>query len=308
MTESNELLVTTRMACPVCNSKKNSILFNAKHNSQGFLDFIKFERFYSKEYYDGYTNGILGELTYSIAECNDCHLNFLSQVLNDEGMTLLYNNWLDKEMLKEYYKGMKYNIFEDTLLSVLKKYWAKKEKINLMDFGAGYGNFCSIATKFGYNTFAFDISADKNDHMNSMGVTIINNLDKYNGYFDFIYVNQVFEHVGEPLAILKTLQQSLSKNGFLFIAVPDAANTKKILLKNGLSNELFKLLSPHQHVNAFSNSTLKLLGINAGLKPMSMIDFIKLLTLALNKNELIFLIKKIIKNSNFGTILFFKNT
>jgi 2-polyprenyl-3-methyl-5-hydroxy-6-metoxy-1,4-benzoquinol methylase len=308
MIENKDSLVTVRQACPVCNSKNISVLFSAKHNSPGFLDFIKFEAFYSKEYYEGYHHGSLGELTYSITECNDCHLTFLLEVLSDKGMGLLYNDWLDKEKLKEYYSKMEYSMYEETMLKVLKKHFSKKEKINLMDFGAGYGNFCSIATSLKYNTYAFDISADKNDHMNSMGVTIINNLDKYKNYFDFIYVNQVFEHVSQPLAILKTLQQSVSKDGFVFLAVPDAADTKKILNEQGLSNDLFKLLSPHQHVNGFSNNTLKLLASNAGLTAMTMTDFLQLYSPTLNVRELTFLAKKVIKNSKFGTGLFFKKT
>lgn len=73
-----------------------------------------------------------------------------------------------------------------------------------------------------------------------------------------------------------------------------------------LSQEQFKLLSPHQHINAFTNKTLKLLGINSGLTPLGMGDFLKLYNNKLTPAELKFLIKKTIKNSGDSTGLLFK--
>ena len=195
---SKENLTENRSNCPVCQSANKSILISLKHNSQGFIDFIKFEPFYSKSFYENYHNGPLNEFLYEVAECNDCHFIYLTQILSDVGMGQLYNDWLDKNLLKEYYSKLEYNTYEETMLSLLKKSYRKNEKINLIDFGAGYGNFCSIAIKLKFTTYAFDLSDDKNEHLDSMGVTIINNLDKYNTFFDFIYVNQVFEHVADP--------------------------------------------------------------------------------------------------------------
>jgi len=220
-------------------------------------------------------------------------------------MGLLYNEWLDKEMLKDYYKNMPKGGFQETVLKIIKKHYRKKKEVNLMDFGAGYGNFCSMAVKTGFNTYAFDLSADKNDHMNNMGVKIINNLDKFNNYFDFIWVNQVFEHLSNPGGVLKDLQECLSDDGYIYIATPDVGPAKKTFKKEGLSQTFFEYLSPHQHINGFTNKPLKLLGVNAGLRPLSMSDFLKFYNSSLNSADLKFLIKKTLKSSNFSTALFF---
>lgn len=282
------------------------MLFNAKHNTQDLFDFIRIEKYYSKEYYHGYAKGILGELLYEIAECKDCHFIYLTEVLNDIGMELLYNDWLDKELLRAHYSHLPFNIAAENILKLIKVAFNKKNKINLLDFGAGYGNFCSIATKSGFNTFAFDLSSDKNDHMDYMGVTIIDNFDKSYGYFDFIWVNQVLEHLSNPLEVLIELSKCLRDTGIIYIGVPDCKDIKQILKINGLTEELFKLLSPHQHINAFTNNSLKILSTNAGLKALSIVDFIKFLDTSLNSSELKFLTKRIIKNSSFGTDLFFR--
>jgi len=306
MVIEKDTLVLNRQVCPVCRSASRSILFSAKHDDPGFLDFIKLERYYGKSFYDGYNNGPLQNLHFEVAECNSCHFVYLTEVLSDMGMGLLYNEWLDKEMLKDYYKNMPKGGFQETVLKIIKKHYRKKKEVNLMDFGAGYGNFCSMAVKTGFNTYAFDLSADKNDHMNNMGVKIINNLDKFNNYFDFIWVNQVFEHVSDPLGILKDLQKSLTDDGLVYVAVPDCSAVKKVISEQGLSQDLFKLLSPHQHINAFTNSSLRLLGINSGLEPLTMFDFLKLYNTQLNLEELKVLVKRTLKNSNYSTGIFFK--
>lgn len=306
MSINKDSLVFNRQICPVCKSTDREILLSVKHNIAGFLDFIKYEPYFSKSFYDSYFNGNLGEILYEVAECNNCHFIYLTEVLNDTGMANLYNDWLDKDLLKEYYSTIPYSIYEETMLKVLKKSFYKKSQVNIMDFGAGYGNFCAISCKIGFNTFAFDLSEDKNDHIKNMGVTIINNLENYIGFFDFIYVNQVFEHVSDPGSLLEKLQQCLKKSGYIYLAVPDCSDAKKILKEEGLSKSFFKFLSPHQHINAFTNNTLKLLGTNAGLKALSMWDFLLMFNKSLNLAELKFLIKKTIKNSNFNTGLFFK--
>lgn len=175
-----------------------------------------------------------------------------------------------------------------------------------MDFGSGYGRFVEMSVQKGFNTFAFDISSDKNNFMDNMGVTIINNLSKSKNFFHVIWVNQVLEHISAPLNIVKQLAESLTGDGLIYIAVPDCSNIKKIMAQKPLSQEQFKLLSPHQHINAFTNKTLKLLGINSGLTPLGMGDFLKLYNNKLTPAELKFLIKKTIKNSGDSTGLLFK--
>lgn len=306
MIEAKASITLNREVCPVCRSKNYTVLHSAKHSDPGFLNFIKFEKYYSKSFYDGYDNGILKELVFNLAECNNCHFVYLTEVLNNKGMELLYNEWLDKELLREHYRLLEYPTYHETLLKLVKKYFRKKDKITVMDFGAGYGNFCSIATKMGFSAYAYDLSEDKNDHMDHMGVTIIGNFDKYQNFFDLIWVNQVLEHLSDPGEVLKNLQGCLKEDGLIFVAVPDAKETKAIFRAEGLSNKFFKLISPHQHINAFNNSTLKLLGINAGLKPLSMFDFLRFYTTSLSMTELKLLVKKTIKNSSYSTGLFFK--
>ncbi len=76
------------------------------------------------------------------------------------------------------------------MLGLMKKHFRKNQQPTLMDFGAGYGVFAGMSVKKGFKTYAFDLSTDKNDFMDSMGVTIINDLNKLQKLFQC--------YLGEP--------------------------------------------------------------------------------------------------------------
>ncbi len=295
-----------RQECPVCQSSKFLILLSKAAKELEFIEFIKLEKFYSKKFWNDYENGLLDNFIFEILKCKTCNFVFQREILKNEGMSLLYNQWLDQEKLLAYYADMKMEKSQIYWPQIIKGYFKNKSSINAMDFGAGYGNFCKILINTGFKTYAFDLSDDKNNHLSSIGVNVINNLTDYDSFFDFIYVNQVFEHVENPLEILKNLQRTLSDKGLIFIAVPDCKKIEKIIKDKGLSNDLFLLLSPQQHINAFSNNTLRLIGREANLKEFRMTDFLKLHSWSLSKNETILLSKATIKSIlGMSTSMFF---
>lgn len=299
-------LITERHLCPICKSRKFKILFQEKHSSSEFLEFIKLERFYGKSFYNSFKKEGLQKMKYIIAECDQCRFIFQKQILSDIGMDLLYNNWLDKDLLRDYYSKQVYNETEETILNILKKSKGQTKKLKILDFGAGYGNFCSKALKIGYETYAFDLSADKTGKIDKMGVITINSFEDHKNYFDIIWVNQVFEHISDPGSTIDLLRECLIENGLMFISTPNCEGIKKIIKKKELSIELFEKLSPHQHINAFTHASLINLGKFHSLKPMSMIDYVKLFNFKLTLPELMKLGKLTLKSPLFDTNIFFK--
>lgn len=306
MYEENCKIISKRTNCPVCKSSSLTTLFSIERNSKSFLNFLKIERFYSKRFWDDYYNGLFNELIFEIVKCDICNLTFQLEVLNETGMSLLYNDWLDQEMLLHYYNKNKPVKYQENILSILGKTLKSQNDLKTLDYGAGYGGFCALSLKYGYNTFAYELSKDKSNYISSeMGVITINDLDNYNSFFDFIHLNQVMEHVSNPLEILITLQGCLRKNGIIFMSVPNCQYIAKTIKKTGLSKELFGQLSPYQHINAFNNKTLIKLAKLSGLQAFDLIDFIKLFNKNLLATEISFLLKTFVR-SFYGTSLFFR--
>lgn len=60
--------------------------------------------------------------------------------------------------------------------------------------------------------------------------------------YDYIFSTYVFEHVHSPQKILIKLKKHLSKNGLIFITVPNAnAFSRRLALKLGIVNDLYAL-------------------------------------------------------------------
>lgn len=299
-------MIIERKQCPVCDSSSLNTLFSIERNNKSFLSFLKLERFYSKRFWDDYNNGMLNELVYKIVKCDDCDFIFQYEVLNETGMKILYNDWLDQELLLQYYSEKKPVKHTQNLLKILGKALKNQTGLQILDYGAGYGGFCALSLKYGFNTFAYELSNDKNKYLSSeMGIITINSLDNYRSFFDFIYLDQVLEHVSNPRELLMTLSGSLRDNGIIFVSVPDCKSVTLTINRYGLSKELFLQLSPFQHINAFNNKTLKKIGKLSGLQAFDLIEYSKLIKKEFLTSEMIFLFKNSIK-SFYGTSLFFK--
>jgi len=306
MHEKNRKIITERTHCPVCDSSSLNTLFDIERDSKSFLSFLKLERFYSKRFWEGYQNGMLNELVFKIVKCDDCGFTFQYEVLNETGMKLLYNDWLDQELLLQYYSEKKPSKHTQNMLNMLGKVLKNQNGLQILDYGAGYGGFCALSVKYGFNTFAYELSSDKVKYLSSeMDIITLNSLDNYQSFFDFINLNQVLEHVSNPRELLMILSSCLRDKGIIFVSVPNCNHIAVTIKRNGLSKELFLQLSPFQHINAFNNKTLKKIGKLSGLQTLDWIEFGKLINNEFLTNEMIFIAKSFIK-SFYGTSLFFK--
>lgn len=295
-------LFQERVYCPVCSNDKitHEIDLSMKHPS--IKEFQKNERFYSDKFLNFYDSNNFPEINFRISNCNKCKMYFNSLILNNEGMNLLYNEWLDQDKLNEYYRNLKSDINEKFRIDFLDRYYNKK--INVLDFGAGFGNFLKLAKDKNFTLFAFELSEEKKDYLkNSLGVNVLSDLTSYKNFFHFINLNQVIEHIDEPAALLKELVNCLTDDGIIFISSPNCKKTGYLLRQRIFTERLWLQLSPFQHINAFNNRSLKLIGKKSGFIPF---NFIKMLRyLKLSKNELIFFLKQIY-HFFFTTNLYFK--
>lgn len=195
MTKNKHKLISTRNKCPICESIYHKTLLKIKQGDPAFFSFLKNEKFYSKRFWESYHEGLFNELKFEIIKCKNCGFVFQKEILNEYGMELLYNEWLDQDMLLDYYKKKQLSDSQVTLLKAIKRYFGNKSSIKLLDFGSGYGNFCSAAKKSGFNTFGFDLSRQKNEYISSRdGINSVTDLKRFSNYFHFINLNQVLEH------------------------------------------------------------------------------------------------------------------
>ena len=124
---------------------------------------------------------------------------------------------------------------------------------NLLDIGSGEGNILELFEKKKFNVTGIEPS-EKN-------IKIINKKLKkgickqgfietelnFETKFDIIIMSHVLEHVIDCRKILENLKKSLSKNGLLFIEVPNCGNKKY----------LEESINTQQHIHHFTKNGLQ---------------------------------------------------
>lgn len=300
-----------RTRCPVCHSSDYEAYFSLDHSNPNLRQFLKFERFYSSEFWHLLESGALDGFQYKPCRCVSCGMVFLEEVLTDRGMGELYNSWLDPLLLKDYYKSKPPYENGRIILNRINRFHKKKllsEKPKLLDFGSGYGEFCRMGLDEGFDVYSYEIGDDKNVELERLGIKGINTLDGFENQFRFIWINQVMEHLAEPRRVLQALTKCLTTDGILYISTPNCTKLEKFLKSNQLTLELFKLLSPHQHVNGFTNRHIKVLGELCGLIGLSHIELARIFFVVGNplNRKVQFRLVKIFKGSSIGTSLFLR--
>jgi hypothetical protein len=88
--------------------------------------------------------------------------------------------------------------------------------------------------------------------------------------FDVINLEQVLEHLVDPIEVLSHLRDSLEKNGILRVSVPDgrkmAARLAPLTPTTSVEPGYLMPVQPLEHLNCFTHASLAAIGQSAGLR------------------------------------------
>ncbi len=250
-----------RFKCELCGSEKFKKLISKPFTDNSVFSFL--DTYYEKRI----DKTALAKATYEVVECLDCHFMWQAEILPPQGMELLYETWISKEQSKQKKEKADVDLFvkySKQIERVVRYFQKKPYELNILDFGMGWGYWCLMAKAFGCNAFGLEYSQSRVDFAKSNGLKVVNNLNDFNNYFDFINAEQVFEHVENPTALLIELTAKLKPNGIIRISVPNAENFVGQFqdLNWVAKKDAFHAL---EHINSFIPSTVLLLANKAGL-------------------------------------------
>ncbi|WP_166386098.1 class I SAM-dependent methyltransferase [Polaribacter sp. 11A2H] len=124
-----------------------------------------------------------------------------------------------KTFIDKVYQSVK-NITLKRKLALINSF--KTEAKNILDVGAGTGDFLKICTSNNWNVFGVEPSVDARRIAKEKGVFLEEELlDIQNKKFDVITLWHVLEHVEKLSDYISKLKELLSENGRLIIAVPN---------------------------------------------------------------------------------------
>ena len=263
-----------REHCPGCASKNVEPIYRLDYADDRLRQFI--ESFYQQRI----DYRLLENQDYEIDKCQQCGLLFQRFILNQAGQAALYGEWVDNKKSLEKKRTAKTKLYSqyagqlETINRLLSK---PPHQVEILEFGMGWGYWSRMASAFGYQVRGLELSPERVEHAQSLGVEVIEALPAPGPVFDFVYSNQVLEHVEEPLQSLVELGKRIKPGGIIYLRVPDARGIESQLHKNGWQAEM-DAIHPLEHINAFTRKSLCSMASKAGfgvIQPPLRIDLCK---------------------------------
>jgi len=153
---------------------------------------------------------------------------------------------------------------------ILKSFNLDKKKV--LDIGCGYGEHLSFFGKdsLGLTTIQEGVDYGKSHNLNILKgnveeIKVLQNL----GYFDYIWANNIFEHLLSPHAFLVKLKTISSKKTMIILGVPVIPKISLLLKLKKFRGSLAS-----SHINFFTKETLKHTVQSAGWEVLSLRSFI----------------------------------
>ena len=290
--------------CKIC-GKQGLQFFEKKYSLNEFNEF--FENFYGPKHID-ILKQYLKDDYFSILKCFDCNFIWQKFIPDEHFSNTLYEEVINKEQSLKKSKKLaslllkRYQFNFNTIYNYL-----KKTKINVLDFGAGWGTWLTSLDNEKVNRFAFEISPSRKSHLNHLGIKVLNDLSikNYDNYFDYIRLEQVLEHIPDLDTCMVLIKKLSKKNTILEVGVPDG---KKLIKDSKFISITKGPIQPLEHLNCFSNQSLKKFMMKYNFEP---INFSDILSLYFNKSLFTLTGVKIliseVLNNFFSTTIKFKN-
>ncbi len=170
--------------------------------------------------------------------CKDCGLTFLDKLFYTDQNDI--DNFYRKEYMDNYYIGKKSNIihnFNDKLpyqkirKARVKKYFGYDTRV--LDIGCGPGYFLDSIKMDVLSVVGIEKNNDERKFVNhNLKITCYEDMSDDIGLFDLMVLNQVLEHVYNPVDFLKKIALNLDSNGVIVIEVPTLKNPLVSFYKN----------------------------------------------------------------------------
>ena len=169
-------------------------------------------------------------------------------------------------------------------LAVLQKYLLPREdKPYLLDVGCGEGYALAFFRQEGWMVKGFDFSSAgvKSKNFACLDALVTGNIFSVleteiqaGKTYDVVWLQNVLEHVLDPLALLKSLRNLVSEGGVAVVTVPnDCSITQNELLSLGHVEQAF-WVAPPEHLTYFDSLSLASISTEAGWEQLEMLgDF-----------------------------------
>lgn len=209
--------------------------------------------------------------SFNLLECAKCNHKFLDEDFSSEQLSELYSIYYPRSSfdVANYKPHQESNGFFSWLRGDKSSTfrWVSKD-VEILDIGCGFGESLGYHKARGCNVHG--VEADENikrvaDKFGfNVKVGLFNSNDYKKDSFDYITMDQVVEHLTNPLEILEGMKSVLKEGGHIVLSTPNA---------NGFNAKIFKKRwinwhTPY-HLQFFSKESIFIMAQKVGLEVQS---------------------------------------
>lgn len=251
--------------CPVCENQQPVIVFIV--DNLGKENFLKL----SRKKYHGEMDGWETVLSLSVKHCGVCGHFWHADQPDQESLFRMYTAKAQGRSEKPAISAKHLAAIQRRSLTL---YGLVRNKVSnggipkLLEYGGGVGIWHEQFVKAGFSVTSYEPVSARAD-LSDDAENTIRTLDRLSGKtFDVINLEQVLEHIPDPLTELRRIRNYCTPETILNISVPDFG----VYAKQSAPWEDFPygrrthLLSPFEHLHGFSAESLRLLVDRAGFK------------------------------------------
>jgi 2-polyprenyl-3-methyl-5-hydroxy-6-metoxy-1,4-benzoquinol methylase len=229
--------------CPICNSKAQII----------------------KELYDdrfGYKG------YYAIRQCDSCDHCFVEKSFSKEELARLYTSHYQRSHydVSKFTPAKKNNGFGGWLNgSKQAAYRWVPQNVRVLDVGCGAGETLAYHASRGCQAYGLEVDENVKHIADSLGLNIVIGTLESNPFepefFDYIIMDQVIEHLSEPVSALKGASKMLKPEGRLILSTPNCRGWGRTVF----GRKWINWHTPY-HLNLFSKKSITIVIEEAGFE------------------------------------------
>jgi hypothetical protein len=255
--------------CPVCGSNDVLVAFGATSETREQF------RNLSEKKYLGKMNGWEDALSLNISYCPACDHHWHAEQPDKASLMSMYaapmkgrgdrkapeNIALDEAIAKQAR-----NVF--AMVSA-----KKRSQATLLEFGGGLGRWGNAFQAAGFDVTAYEPVSERTERGNHSTDKVVRDLAQLDGVeFDAINIEQVLEHLTDPVGEMRRLKEFCTKNTVIRITVPNFSKfaTKQDPWVDFPYAGRMHILSPYEHLQGFSARSLQTVLLRAGYKEISL--------------------------------------
>ncbi|WP_440653607.1 class I SAM-dependent methyltransferase, partial [Candidatus Pelagibacter sp. HIMB1506] len=271
-----------RFDCPFCEKNKFKSIYKKNYSNIRLSNFIQ-------KYYKSVTlNEILKSKYYNLCKCLNCEGIFQKFIPNNELSNFLYDEIISTN--ESYNKKLNFiennkNKLEQDFLMISNLFNGKLKNIKILEFGSGWGYWSKFMKSKSLNVSTCEFSKKRHQYLVKNHIRNFRFLEQINEKFDFIYSEEVLEHVAYPLKSLNQLNKILNINGYMFHRFPSSFLFETKLNERYIPNK--DCAHPLEHINIIKKRTFYKMSQSLNLNICNSLKF---------QNQNFFTKLKIIKN------------